>query len=68
VAALVAWGALLMPNAKLALNLMIVTYAWVWFNDWRMAGRGLIPPWFMTLRSVVTTVVVSLLVVASMGK
>jgi hypothetical protein len=67
-AALIAWGAVLLPDGKLALNLMIVTYAWLWFNDWRLASRGLIPKWFMALRSAVTTIVVCLLVLATLGK
>lgn len=66
--ALVAWGALLLPDGKLALNLMIVTYAWAWFNDWRLAGQRAIPPWFMTLRSAISAIVISLLVIATFAK
>jgi hypothetical protein len=67
VPSLVAWAALLLPDSRLALNVMIVTYAWVWFNDWRSVSLQVMPPWFMTIRSTITTIVILLLVFATMG-
>jgi Protein of unknown function (DUF3429) len=64
---LVAWGALLLPDGQLGLNIMIIAFAWTWLNDWRLARNGGIPPWFMHLRSAVTSVVILFLIAGTLG-
>lgn len=61
---LAAWGLLWLPSPQWQLGSSLALFVAVWANDLWLARQGLIPSWFVDLRTGVTALVSALLVVA----
>jgi len=61
---LAAWGVLWLPSPQWQLGSSLALFVAVWANDLWLARQGLIPSWFVDLRTAVTAFVALLLVVA----
>jgi len=57
VPSLAAWGVLWLPSAQWQLGASLALFAAVWGADLWLARRGLIPSWFVDLRTAATAVV-----------
>jgi hypothetical protein len=62
--ALAAWGVLWLPSAHWQLGAALALFVAVWLADLRLARQGLVPSWFVDMRTAVTAVVVLILGVA----
>jgi hypothetical protein len=54
---LAAWGVLWLPSPQWQLGASLALFAGVWSFDLWLARRGLVPSWFVDLRTAVTAVV-----------
>ena len=61
---LAAWGLLWLPSPQWQLGSSLALFVAVWANDLWLARQGLIPSWFVDLRTGVTALVSLLLVIA----
>ncbi|MBL0140918.1 MAG: DUF3429 domain-containing protein [Betaproteobacteria bacterium] len=64
VSSLAAWALLWLPSPRWQVGSALALFAAVWVADQWMAGRGLLPSWFVDLRTVVSVLVVLILAVA----
>jgi hypothetical protein len=64
VPALAGWGVLWLPTSRWQVGASIALFAAVWAADLWLARRGLIPSWFVDLRTAVTALACILLGVA----
>jgi Protein of unknown function (DUF3429) len=63
--ALAAWTTLLLTTLQHAIWLQVTWFILVWFVDWQLSRRQLVPAWFMGLRTIITLLVVIALLVIS---
>ena len=61
---LAAWGVLWLPSPQWQLGSSLALFVAVWLNDLWLARQGLIPSWFVDVRTAVSGLVAVLLVVA----
>lgn len=61
---LAAWGVLWLPSPQYQIGGAIVLFVAVWSADLYLASRGLIPTWFVDLRTAVTAIACLILGVA----
>jgi hypothetical protein len=61
---LAAWGVLWLPSPQYQIGASIVLFIAVWSADLYLASRGLIPSWFVDLRTAVTAIACVILGVA----
>lgn len=61
---LAAWGVLWLPSTQWQLGASLALFVAVWMFDLWLARRGLVPSWFVDLRTAVTAVVALTLGVA----
>ena len=61
---LAAWGVLWLPSTRWQLGASLALFVAVWMSDLWLARRGLVPSWFVDLRTAVTAVVALTLGVA----
>jgi ABC-type multidrug transport system permease subunit len=61
---LAAWGILWLPSPQYQIGTAIVLFVAVWSSDLYLASRGLIPSWFVDLRTAVTAIACVILGVA----
>ena len=64
VSSLAAWAVLWLPSPTWQIGTALGLFAGMWAADQWMAGRGLLPAWFVDLRTAVTVLVVVILGVA----
>jgi hypothetical protein len=64
VPALAAWGVLWLPSPTYQLGASLILLLGVWVADLSLARRGLIPSWFVDLRTAITAVACAILGVA----
>jgi hypothetical protein len=64
VSSLAAWALLWLPSATWQIGSALALFVAVWGADQWMAGRGLLPTWFVDLRTAVTALVAAILAVA----
>jgi hypothetical protein len=64
VSSLAAWGLLWLPSPVWQVGSALALFLLVWAADQWMAGRGLLPTWFVDLRSAVTALVAVILATA----
>jgi len=64
VSSLAAWAVLWLPSATLQVGCALALFVATWGADQWMAGRGLLPAWFVDLRTVVSALVAAILAVA----
>jgi hypothetical protein len=64
VPSLAAWGVLWLPSPRWQLGTALALFVAVWFADLWLARQGLVPSWFVDLRTAVTAVVALTLGVA----
>lgn len=62
--ALAAWGVLWLPSAFWQLGASLALFVLVWLADLGMSRRGLIPSWFVDVRTAVTALVAVILGIA----
>jgi hypothetical protein len=67
VPSLAAWGVLWLPSATWQVGAALGLFVAVWAADQWMAARGLLPAWFVDLRTVVSALVAGILAVALFG-
>lgn len=67
VSSLAAWAVLWLPSPAWQIGTALGLFAGVWAADQWMASRGLLPSWFVDLRTAVTALVVLILAVALFG-
>jgi hypothetical protein len=67
VSSLAAWAVLWLPSPTWQVGSALALFAAVWAADEWMAGRGLLPTWFVDLRTAVSAIVAALLAVALYG-
>jgi hypothetical protein len=53
---LASWGVFWLPSPQQQIGAAIGLFALVWFSDLYFAHRGLIPSWFVDLRTAVTVI------------
>ena len=61
---LAAWGVLWLPSPQWQLGASLALFVAVWANDLWLARQGLIPSWFVDVRTGLTALVAVLLVIA----
>ena len=61
---LAAWGVLWLPSPQWQLGASLALFVAVWANDLWLARQGLIPSWFVDVRTGLTALVAALLVIA----
>jgi hypothetical protein len=61
---LAAWGILWLPSPQHQIGTAIVLFILVWSGDLFLARQGLIPSWFVDLRTAVTAIACAILGVA----
>jgi hypothetical protein len=61
---LAAWGVLWLPSPQHQIGAAMVLFVMVWSADLYLARQGLIPSWFVDLRTAVTAIAVVILGVA----
>ena len=61
---LAAWGVLWLPSATWQLAASLALFVLVWLADLGMSRRGLIPSWFVDVRTAITALVAVILGVA----
>jgi hypothetical protein len=54
---LAAWGVFWLPSPQYQIGASIALFIAVWSSDLWLARQGLIPPWFVDMRTVVTVLV-----------
>ncbi len=64
VPSLAAWGVLWLPSPRWQVGAALALFAAVWAADLWLARHGLIPAWFVDMRTAVTAVVCVILAVA----
>lgn len=64
VSSLAAWAMLWLPSPTWQVGTALGLFAAVWAADQWMASRGLLPAWFIDLRSAVSALVVAILATA----
>jgi hypothetical protein len=64
VPSLAAWGVLWLPTPRWQVGAALVLFAAVWAADLWLARHGLIPAWFVDMRTAVTAVVCVILALA----
>lgn len=64
VPSLLAWGMLLLPEARSRMLVAIFLFAFVWVIDALLNVQKLIPPWFFKLRSLISVIVIASLAIA----
>lgn len=64
VPSLAAWAVLWLPGPKWQVGTAIAIFAGVWAADQWMAGKGLLPAWFVDLRTAISALVALILAVA----
>ena len=64
VPSLAAWGVLWLPSPVWQVGAALAIFVFVWAADQWMASRGLLPVWFIDLRTAVTALVAAILAVA----
>ena len=64
VSTLAAWAVLWLPTATWQIGSALALFVAVWAADEWMAGRGLLPTWFVDLRTAVSVLVAAVLAVA----
>ncbi len=64
VPSLAAWGVLWLPGPQSQLGCSIALFVGVWVADLWLAHQGLLPPWFVDIRTAATAVVCVILGVA----
>jgi hypothetical protein len=64
VSSLAAWALLWLPNPAWQVGCALGLFVAVWAADQWMAGRGLLPTWFVDLRTAVSALVAAVLVAA----
>ena len=63
----IAWGAAFLTDAVLAIVLYVAGFALAFFVDIRAARAGLFPPWYGTLRKILSIAVLACLLVTLLG-
>ena len=61
---LASWGVFWLPSPQQQIGAAIGLFGLVWFSDLYLARRGLIPSWFVDLRTAVTVIACVILGVA----
>jgi hypothetical protein len=61
---LASWGVLWLPSPQQQIGAAIGLFVLVWFSDLYFAHRGLIPSWFVDMRTAVTAIACVILGVA----
>jgi hypothetical protein len=61
---LAAWGVLWLPSPQHQIGTAIVLFIVVWSSDLYLARQGLIPTWFVDLRTAITAIACAILGVA----
>lgn len=64
VSSLAAWAMLWLPSPTWQVGAALGLFAAVWAADQWMASRGLLPAWFIDLRTAVSALVVAILAIA----
>ncbi len=64
VSSLAAWAVLWLPSPTWQVGTALGLFAAAWAADQWMAGRGLLPAWFVDLRTAVSALVVAILALA----
>ena len=64
VSTLAAWGVLWLPSPTWQVGASLALFVGVWGADEWMAGRGLLPTWFVNVRTAVSALVATVLVAA----
>ena len=64
VSSLAAWAVLWLPSPHWQVGSALALFAAVWAADQWMASKGLLPAWFVDLRTAVTALVAAILAVA----
>jgi hypothetical protein len=64
VPSLAAWGVLWLPSPQYQIGSAMVLFVAVWSADLYLASRGLIPSWFVDLRTAITAIACVILGVA----
>ncbi len=64
VSSLAAWAMLWLPSPTWQVGTALGLFAAVWAADQWMASRGLLPAWFIDLRTAVSALVVAILAIA----
>jgi hypothetical protein len=64
VPALAAWGVLWLPSPQWQVGASAGLFAAVWVADLWLARHGMLPPWFIDLRTAISAVVVLILAIA----
>ncbi len=64
VSSLAAWALLWLPNPTWQVGCALALFVGVWLADQWMAGRGLLPTWFVDLRTAVSALVAVILAAA----
>lgn len=64
VSSLAAWAVLWLPSPTWQVGAALALFVAVWAADGWMAGRGLLPTWFVDLRTAVSAIVATILAVA----
>ena len=67
VSSLAAWAVLWLPSPTWQVGAALGLFVAVWGADEWMAGRGLLPTWFVDLRTAVSAIVATILAVALYG-
>lgn len=61
---LAAWGVLWLPSPQWQLGAALALFVAVWLSDLRLARQGLVPAWFVDVRTGATAVVAIILGIA----
>lgn len=64
VPSLAAWAVLWLPGPKVQVGTALAIFVMVWAADQWMAGKGLLPAWFVDLRTAISALVALILAVA----
>ncbi len=64
VPSLAAWAVLWLPGPKAQVGTALAIFVLVWAADQWMAGKGLLPAWFVDLRTAISALVALILAVA----
>ena len=64
VPALAAWGVLWLPSPHWQLSASLMLFIGVWVTDLWLARQGMVPSWFVDMRTAVTAVVGAILGIA----
>ena len=64
VSSLAAWAVLWLPSSQWQVGSALVLFVAVWAADQWMASRGMLPAWFVDLRTAITALVAATLAVA----